>query len=81
MNFVYIFFFLAIGRYRNRAIVDLLLDYGAQLNQPDLGGGRPLHHAAVANNSAACGALVCGWELQWQWLGVAAWQCGEQTAF
>jgi hypothetical protein len=36
---------------------------------------------AVANNSAACGALVCGWELQWQWLGVAAWQCGEQTAF
>jgi ankyrin repeat protein len=76
---IYIFF-LAIGRYRNRAIVDLLLDYGAQLNQPDLGGGRPLHHAAVANNSAACGALVrgsgcgsgggSGWE--WQW---------EQTAF
>jgi ankyrin repeat protein len=70
MNFVYIFFFLAIGRYRNRAIVDLLLDYGAQLNQPDLGGGRPLHHAAVANNSAACGALVrgSGGGSGWQWL-------------
>jgi hypothetical protein len=33
---------------------------------------------AVANNSAACGALVrgSGWEWQWLWLGVAVGVAG-----